>query len=34
MTVADDEARKIGWWTMTGKDESKRQEMAETAEWR
>jgi hypothetical protein len=34
MTAADDEARKIGQRTMTGKDESGRQEMAETAEWR
>jgi hypothetical protein len=34
MTAADDEARKIGRRTMTGKDESGRHEMAETAEWR
>ena len=33
MTVVDDEARKIGRQTMTGKDESGRQEMVETAEW-
>ncbi len=34
MMAADDEARKIGRQTMTGKDESGRQEMAETEEWR
>jgi|FrelakmetLWP11LW_1041352.scaffolds.fasta_scaffold11405_1 hypothetical protein len=33
MTAADDEARKIRRRTMTGKDESGRQEMVETAEW-
>jgi hypothetical protein len=33
MTTADDEARKIGRRTMTGKDESGRQEMAELVEW-
>jgi hypothetical protein len=33
MTAANDEARKIRKWTMTGKDESGRQEMVETAEW-
>ncbi len=33
MTAADDEAHKIRRRTMTGKDESGRKEMVETAVW-